>query len=351
MRELTFNQAILEATAIALQNKDTILIGEGVPDPKAIFGTTKGLKEKYPNQVFDSPVSEAGVTGICIGASLNGMRVIQTHQRIDFSLYAMDQIVNNAAKWMSMFSGNNGSVNLTVRMIIGRGWGQGNQHSQNLAHIYASIPGLKVVMPSNPVDAKGLFLKAIADPNPVIFLEHKWLQQLKDYVPPVHYETDFQPQSYGKGKDLTIVSWGYAFRECMLAAKYLENYGISTTLIDLRCLNPINHEPILASLATTGALLVVDDAWYQASLGAHIIAHAVENMTLDKKPIRINYPNYPSPSTHALTDRYYSTALDIVRTISSKWARNIPLDDLEAHIAKRPPHDVDPYSRTITSAI
>src|SRR3990167_3336413 len=173
-REIKFHQAILEATTQLMEsNPDVYVIGLGAPDPKGLFGTTMGLEEKFgPNRVMDMPASENAMTGIVIGSALMGMRPIMTHQRVDFSLLALDQLINNAAKWHYMFGGK-GSVPMVVRMFIGRGWGQGPQHSQTLHSIFAHIPGLKVVMPSNPQDAKGLFISSVQDNNPVIFLEHR----------------------------------------------------------------------------------------------------------------------------------------------------------------------------------
>jgi pyruvate dehydrogenase E1 component beta subunit len=183
-RDITYAQAIREGLDNAMdRDSSVIVIGEGVPDPKAIFNTTAGLREKYGAQrVFDMPLSENGVTGICIGAALSGMRPVMIHQRIDFALLAMDQLVNNAAKWHYMFNGK-ASVPLVVRVIVGRGWGQGPTHSQNLQAWFAHIPGLKVVMPASAEDAKGLLLASIFDENPVLFLEHRWLHNLSGTVP------------------------------------------------------------------------------------------------------------------------------------------------------------------------
>jgi pyruvate dehydrogenase E1 component beta subunit len=145
------------------QDPRVIVIGEGVPDPKAMFGTTAGLRERFGGErVFDMPLSENGATGFCIGAALSGMRPVMVHQRIDFALLAMDQLVNNAAKWHYMFNGK-ASVPLVVRVIVGRGWGQGPQHSQSLQGLFAQIPGLRVVMPTTAHDAKGMLMAAIAD--------------------------------------------------------------------------------------------------------------------------------------------------------------------------------------------
>jgi pyruvate dehydrogenase E1 component beta subunit len=150
----------------------------GVTDPKGVFGTTTGLEEKFgSNRVFDMPTSENAMTGIGIGVSLNGFRPVMTHQRLDFALLSLDQIINNAAKWRFMFGGTRG-VPITIRLIIGRGWGQGPTHSQNLHALFSHIPGLKVVMPSTAKDAKGLLLSSIFDPDPVIFLENRWLHNM-----------------------------------------------------------------------------------------------------------------------------------------------------------------------------
>ena len=158
-RKIRFFEAIREAIGQSMEKDDSVfVIGEGVPDPKGIFGTTLGLQEKYgTNRVLDMPVSENGMTGVCIGAALTGLRPILIHQRLDFSLLSLDQIINNAAKWHYMFGGRL-SVPLVIRLIIGQGWGQGAQHSQNLQALFAHIPGLKVVMPSNAYDAKGLLI-------------------------------------------------------------------------------------------------------------------------------------------------------------------------------------------------
>lgn len=301
----TFAEAILEAQDIALRDESVILIGEGVPDEKAIFGTTKGLKDKYPHQVWDMPVSEAGVTGAMIGAALNGLRPIMTHQRMDFSLYAMDQIVNNAAKWHSMFGGAR-SVPMVIRMTIGRGWGQGHQHSQNLAHLYASIPGLKVFMPSNPKDAKAMFLEAVKDPNPVLFLEHKWL-----------YPSTHEPYER-KGAVDTMIAWGYAAHE---AHSYAVKHN--NQLIDLKYLNPINLQGLKEKITNT-RVFIIDDAWEQASISNYISSQLAQD---GYNVHTITAPNYYPASTASLTKGYYPSFIE------------------------RQTHDVDPFTNNVTSAI
>ena len=187
-RELKYFQAILEATDQCLAADPRVyVIGLGVTDPKGIFGTTLGLEAKYgPRRVMDMPVSENALTGIALGSAVTGMRPIMTHQRVDFALLALDQLINNAAKWHTMFGGRMRAP-MVIRLIIGRGWGQGPQHSQSLQALFAHIPGLKVVMPATPYDAKGLLVAAVEDDNPVIYLEHRWLHGIWGPVPEERY--------------------------------------------------------------------------------------------------------------------------------------------------------------------
>jgi pyruvate/2-oxoglutarate/acetoin dehydrogenase E1 component len=242
-RELTYAQAVLEATDQCMAEDPSVYImGLGVTDPKGVFGTTLGLKEKHGDKrVLDMPVSENGMTGVAIGSALVGMRPIMTHQRIDFMLLALDQIINNAAKWHYMFGGKM-KVPLTIRLLIGRGWGQGPQHSQSLQSLFTHIPGLKVVMPFTPYDAKGLLVSAIKDDNPVIYIEHRWLHNITGIVPEEIYAVPLgKARIVKEGKDITIVSSSHMVLETMKAADYLEKDGISTEVIDLRTLLPLDR--------------------------------------------------------------------------------------------------------------
>lgn len=184
MRELKFTQAINEATALSMEADPRVqIMGLGVPDPTGIFGTTTGLQARFGSErVTDLPTSENAMTGVAIGCALAGMRPILTHQRVDFAVLTMEQIVNQAAKWHYMFGGRM-RVPLVIRMIIGRGWGQGPQHSQSLQAWFAHVPGLKVVMPTSPHDVKGLLISAIEDDSPVVILEHRWLYNFSGPVP------------------------------------------------------------------------------------------------------------------------------------------------------------------------
>jgi acetoin:2,6-dichlorophenolindophenol oxidoreductase subunit beta len=333
-RLLTFKEAIREAQEQALANdRSVFVIGEGVPDPKACFGTTAGLKEKFPNQVFDMPISENGLTGVCIGAAINGLKPILVHQRIDFSLYSMDQLVNNAAKWYSMFGGQS-SVPMVVRMIVGRGWGQGNQHSQNLTSMFAHIPGLKVVCPSNAWVAKGLLLQAIKDPNPVIFIEHRWLYDTTSDVP-ASYWSSINDAHVLPGEDITVVASGHAYREVFQAREWLaEDEGIHFELIDLRVIKPIPYYVIHESAKKTGKLLVVDDCWKTCGLAGEIIAEVVCRNP-DVRCQRITYPDYPSASSPYLARYYYNNAGRIANAILSILERKG-----HCYRSRGPAHDV-----------
>ncbi len=317
-RKLTYAAAIREAFDIALaRDKSVFLVGEGIPDPKGAFGTTIGLQKKYgKDRVMDMPVSENGMTGVCIGAALSGMRPVLTHMRVDFSLYSFDQIVNTAAKWYFMFGGKM-SVPLVIRMIIGRGWGQGPQHSQSLQALFAHIPGLKVVMPATAHDAKGLLLSAIADPNPVIFIEHRWLHGVTGFVPRGYYTVPIgRATVIHPGGDITIVADSYATIECLSVVELLDSIGMGAELIDLCSISPLDKQTIIRSVKKTGRLLVVDTGWRTFGIGAEVLATVAEVLpSLKSTPSRISLPDIPSPTSWKLAKEYYPTRLSIAKEI------------------------------------
>ena len=313
-RVLSVAEAAKEATAQLLESsKEYIVIGEGVPDPKACFGTTKGLLEEFPDQVFDMPISENGGVGFCIGASLNGLKPIMIHMRQDFLMYAMDQIVNNAAKWHSMFGGQK-SVPIVIKAFTGRGWGAGHQHSQNFESIFAHIPGLKVVVPSSPKNAKGLLIAAARDPNPVIILEHRWIHNILGSVQEEIYETPIGlAEVIQEGHDITIVSWGHSLLEARKACAFLSTYNISAELIDLLSLRPLDMETISKSVMKTKRILIVNDSWGFGGISSEIIA----NLPCPFEHVSVlNYPFYPSSSPY-ITKDYYPNSLGIIKAVLS----------------------------------
>jgi len=317
-RELKFFEAINEATDLCMARDPAVYImGLGVPDPKGVFGSTRGLQQKHGSaRVTDMPTSENGMTGVAIGSALVGMRPIMTHQRIDFALLAIEQIVNQAANWHYMFGGQM-SVPLVIRMIIGRGWGQGPQHSQSLQAWFAHVPGLKVVMPTTPYDAKGLLISSIEDNNPVVFIEHRWLYNIAGHVPEGLYRV---PLGRGRvareGDDLTIAATSYMTLEALRAAEVLAEDGIRAEIIDIRTLKPLDDELILESVRKTGHLIVADTGWKTGGFGAEIVARVAEEAFSDLKspPRRVALPDCPTPTTRALANHYYPRAVHIVAT-------------------------------------
>lgn len=318
-RQLKFAEAIHEAIDICLQrDRSTYVMGLGVPDPIGVFGTTKGLQEKHgPKRVFDMPVAENAMTGVALGSCLVGMRPIMTHMRLEFAMTAMDQICNQAAKWHYMFGGKS-KVPMTIRMLIGRGWGQGPQHSQSLHAWFAHVPGLKVVMPSTPHDAKGLLIASIEDDNPVVFFEHRWLHNIHGPVPEGHYTVPLgEPRLLQSGSEVTIVASSYATLESVKAARSLESDGVQCEIIDLRTIAPLNARPILESVARTGRLVVVDQGTLTGGFAGEIVASVTEKAfdSLKTAPVRVTLPDCPTPTTRALSNFYYSTPRHIIAAV------------------------------------
>jgi pyruvate/2-oxoglutarate/acetoin dehydrogenase E1 component len=308
-REITFAEAINEATHQAMAADPTVIcFGLGVTDPGAIFGTTRGLEAEFgPSRVFDTPTSENAITGVGVGAALAGLKPLMTHQRLDFFLLAMDQLVNSAAKWHYMFGGQF-SVPITIRLIIGRGWGQGPTHSQNLQAWFSHIPGLKVVMPTTPKDAKQLLLASIDDPNPVIFLEHRWLHNVTDHVPENPDRGVIgQARVAREGDDVTIVTSGYLTLESIRAADYLKSRGVTCDVIDLRTLSPMDWPAIFKSVHKTGRLLAVDSGAFTGSVAGEVIARVASERfsELRSAPVRLSQPDVPEPTSFGLTRDFH----------------------------------------------
>jgi acetoin:2,6-dichlorophenolindophenol oxidoreductase subunit beta len=317
-RQLSYAEALREAQIIAMERDASVYVmGLGVPDPKGIFGSTLGLRERFgPDRVMDMPLAENAMTGVAIGAALTGMRPILTHQRVDFALLSIEQIVNQAAKWHYMFGGR-ARVPIVVRMIIGRGWGQGPQHSQSLQAIFAHIPGLKVAMPATAHDAKGMLIAAIEDDNPVIMLEHRWLYDICDAVPEGHYTVPLGEARLLRADaraEVTIIATSYMVLEALAAGSMLEKEGVRSEIVDLRTLRPLDEETILASVRRTGRLIVADTASARFGTTAEIIALVAEHAldALKVRPRRIASPDHPTPSSPALADQYYPRAPHIV---------------------------------------
>ena len=317
-RKLQYSLALNEALhQMMASDKSVFLIGQGVKSPWYVGNTCNGLLKKFGSKrVIDTPVSENAVTGAAVGAAISGMKPIIVHPRMDFMFYAMDPIINQAANWHYMFGGK---VNVPVVIwgIINRGGEQAAQHSQTLHSIFSHIPGLKVVMPATAYDAKGLMISAIKDPNPVIYIDDRWLYKEEGMVPKEIYSVPIGKGIIRKeGKDLTIVAISYLVREAMKAAEILKKQGINAGVIDPRTVSPLDMPLIIKSVKKTGRLLIADCGWLSGGIGADISARISESEAFKKlkKPIvRIGLPDCPAPMSGSLEKAYYLWAKDIVK--------------------------------------
>jgi len=316
-RVLTYAEAIREATEQEMARDPAVMIfGIGVDDHQAIYRTTAGLAEKFGRErVLETPISEDAMTGVAIGAALAGLRPIHVHMRMDFVLLAMNQLINVAAKTAYMFGGAV-SLPMVVRSIIGRGWGQGAHHSQGLHSFFMHVPGLKVVAPSTPYDAKGCLTESIRDNNPVMFIEHRMIHLQKGHVPESQYTVPFgQARVVAEGTDVTLVGISYMLVECMRAASYLREVGISAEVIDPVSLSPLDMDTIVASARKTGHLLVVDSGWTSCGASAEILTRTMESLQGNSNVSlrRMGFEAVTCPTTRNLEDKFYPNG----RTIAS----------------------------------
>ena len=319
VRKLTFPQALREALDQAMERDDRVFVmGQGVDDPTGMFGTTLDLHKKYGSErVFDTPLSENAMTGVAVGAAIAGLRPVYIHNRPDFLMLAMDQIVNHASKWSYMFGGHV-NVPLVIRAVIGRGWGSAAQHSQSLHGLFMHVPGLKLVMPSTAYDAKGLLITSIADNNPVIFIEHRWSYKHEGHVPKELYSIPFGKGVVRRlGKDVTIVGISYMVFEALRVAAELQEKGYDLEVIDLRTLKPLDEQIILNSVKKTGRLIIVDTDWVTGGVTAEIAAIVAEKgFEYLKAPIkRVGWPDVPVPASYVLEEAFYPGAEQIINAV------------------------------------
>ncbi len=323
-RILTYAESIREGLWQALELDDRVFVmGQGVDDPSGMFGTTKGLQDRFGcDRVFDTPLAENALTGISIGAAIGGMRPFYMHNRPDFLLLAMDQLVNHASKWHFMFGGEV-NVPMVIWSCIGRGWGSAAQHSQALQGLFAHAPGLKVVMPSNCHDAKGLISGAIKDNNPVLILEHRFNFKQKGPVPESLYS---MPIGKGvvrkKGKDITVAAVSHLVIEAYYAALEFEQRGIDVELIDVRSLRPFDEALLFDSVEKTGRLVVVDTGWKTGGVTAEIAAAAAEKRFgyLKAPVVRVAAPDVPTPAGYTLEEEFYIGRGEIIDAIERTLA-------------------------------
>lgn len=318
MTKIPMSEIINKTISQAMyDSKKVICFGLGVTDPKGVFGTTLNLEKKFgSNRVFDVPASENALTGFAIGSSLNSSIPILTHQRLDFALLSLDQIINSAAKWLYMFGGQF-NVPITIRMIIGRGWGQGPTHSQNLQSVFSHIPGLKVVSTSTPDNVANLLYSSIFDPNPVIFLEHRWLHNSLGKFPKKLKKNQLgKCQILKKGKDITLIGLSYMTLECIEAAKILSKFKVNAEVLDLKTISPLDQKTIISSLKKTRRALVADTSNNFCGISSTVASIIYQNINNLKNKIEIvSLPFCPEPTSFQLVKYFYNDRYTIVNKV------------------------------------
>ncbi len=312
---IKYSEAIAEATKQLLESDPRVFVlGLGVPQGTGAVGS---LAAQFPSRVLDTPTSEAALTGLAVGASIAGLRPIVFHDRVEFSLLASDQMFTQAAKWRYMFAGEGGSAPITLRIMIGRQWGNGPQHSQALYGMFGSVTGLRVVIPSSPYMMKGLLAAATLADDPVVVLEPRWLYNIKEDVPEELYQVPLDKADIvQEGSDITVVGYGDALFAAREALQLLGEHAKRVELIDLVSLKPIDHATIHASIKKTGKLLTVDTTSSAFSIGSEIIAKAAEHhVGFTQAPRSVAAPDIPVPTTPALAEHWYPTKVDVANAI------------------------------------
>ncbi len=320
MRKISMRQAINEALHIAFHSDPNVFsIGEDI----AVYGGQ--LRCSYDlidhfgeGRIMDTPISEQAIVGTAIGASMLGLRPIVEISYIDFIGVCFDQIMNQAAKLRYMYGGRV-SLPLVIRTQGGAGLGNGAQHSQSLEALLAHIPGIRVVIPSNAYDAKGLLLRAVRDNNPVVFIEHKGLYKKRCEVPEEAYECDYTCDVKREGSDVTIVAYSSMVEQALKAAKELEKEGVEAEVIDVRCLEPFDADTILSSVKKTGRAVVAHEACKKGGFGAEIASVIQENVFDQlKKPVqRVGAPEVPVPFAPVLEKAYLPNDQNILEAVKS----------------------------------
>ena len=328
-RKITFQQAINEALDQEMaRDEDVVIMGEDVVGGAGtqgemdawggVLGVTKGLWGKYGDRIMDTPISESGFVGAAVGAATAGLRPVCELMFIDFMGVCFDQIYNQAAKFRYMFGGK-AETPVVIRTMVGAGFRAAAQHSQCLYPMFTAVPGLKVVIPSNPYDAKGLLIQAIRDNDPVIFCEHKVLYTVEGEVPEDSYTIPFGEADIAReGEDITIVALGRMVHQALEAANTLSSDGISCEVLDLRTTSPLDEETILESVENTGRLVVVDEANPRCSIATDISALVAKAFEHLNAPIEmVTAPHTPVPFSGALEDMYIPSPDNIVSAVKS----------------------------------
>ena len=322
---LSYGQAIRDGFAWLMSRyQEVFAIGQGLWSPWYVGNSMTDLDKEFGRgRVLDTPVSEAACTGAALGAALCGYRPIVVHPRVDFMLLALDQIVNQAAKWRHMLGGGTGP-RITIRAIVNRGGEQGAQHSQALHAWFAHVPGLRVVMPATPTDARDLLIASVLCDDPVLYIDDRWLYEEREPAAAAR-ALDLRtegPIRRREGCDLTLVGASYSTRLALQAADRLAVQGLSCDVWDVRIVNPLDVAEIIASVARTGRLCVIDGGWRSCGLAGEISARAAESLspaTWRAPPLRITLPDAPAPTSAALEARYYPDVDSIVSRVTAAF--------------------------------
>lgn len=308
-RLLSYSDAINEALHQAMDlSSEVIVLGQLVDYQSGVFGTTTGLVERFgSDRVQDFPVAESVMTSAAIGAALTGMRPVLVHQRLDFMLYSLDAIVNWLALWRFKSDGYS-SVPVTIRAIVGRGWGQGPQHSKSLHAWFAHLPGLQVAVPATAYDAKGLLLESMFGQNPTVIIENRSLFSMTDHVPTIPYRVRFgQAEIRHSGSDITLVAIGSMVPPALRVAQLLARDDIGVEVIDLKTVSPLDSDTIFKSVFKTRRLMVADPGWQSVGVAGEVIAQVCERMgaSLKANPVRVCLPDSHTPMSVSLEEAYY----------------------------------------------
>lgn len=324
MRNITYVKALREALREELiKDPDMIVMGEDIGLYGGAFAVTQGLFKEFPGRIIDTPISESAIAGGAYGAAITGTKVCAEIMFMDFSFIAMDQIINSAAKSRYMFGGQT-KVPVVYRMTGGSGGQQAAQHSQSLEVLYAHIPGLKVVMPSTPYDAKGLLKAALNDYNPVVFIEHKMLYSTKGPVPEEEYMVPIgKGDIKRKGSDITVVATSFMVSRALEAAESLSSEGISVEVVDPRTIRPLDKELIIDSVKKTGRLVVVHEACKSYGMAGEIMALTIEEAyrSLKSPPMRVCGYDIPMPYNRNLEIMAIPSKEDIERAVRSSLGK------------------------------
>lgn len=340
--KITFAQAINKAFHDELESDPTTLIfGLGVADPKGVFGTTTGLQTKFgKDRVFDIPLSENAMTGVALGMSLSNLKPVLVHQRADFVFTSAEQIINQVAKTF-FTSGGEFNAPLVIRMLVGRGWGQGPTHAQSPHSLFANVPGLKIVLPSTPEDAYEMLRKSIQDPDPVLFIEHRWLHQNETSDSNFNLDNPLTGcRVLTPGNDLTFVGISLGVIEALKIERVFKFFGVTIEVVNLRSIVPLDISSIIRSVEKTKKLAVLDIAQVKFGVSETISENVMRLMwnKLKYPPLLFGLKSIPVPSSPILAKQVYPSTLEIALIMNREFDLGVNSTHLQQKYEEMWPH-------------